>query len=249
MNTIFTDAPEVRAICLAAFPDYSGRKFSVDAFHGPRRIISMWSGGSRDTYALVNILTLQTIPIGQGIGDLDELPAGAALVQHTIFNGRDLGCRVHVHPENLTPLLGTGEPSLPVLQMIVLCATRCYKPSYAGRKNNRWYEANNYTGISIEDYEAAKESLISSGHLNKAGAITNKGRNTIGDTRMESLASELRESNSRPEIPADIPHAEHFTGEVNAPTPKLASAALALAHLETILCPASRSAALHLAAL
>ena len=103
-------------MALAAFPSYAGKKFGVAPFpsHG-KDLTSNWSGGSRDYFALISLSTLQTLPIpqngtpfdGKGSGGLvlSALPEGAALVEHTIFSGKDLGVTVYVNSADLAPLL------------------------------------------------------------------------------------------------------------------------------------------------
>lgn len=214
MPAIHTDAPEVIKIALAAFPDYTGRKFSVDTFTHPRRLISMWDGGSIDYFALVDIATCRTVELPQGIGELPALPLGTALVEQSIYRGKNLGCRIYVAPETLTPLLGDSPVELPWAQRVVLSATRGLKPSYNGIKNYRAHEARAATGISLADYEEAKTALIASKHLNKAGAITNAGRNAIGDVNLSSLAPAKHD---RFAVMMGDMGGERFTHEANSP--------------------------------
>lgn len=210
-TTIYSDAPEVRALCLAAFPDYKGRKFSVSQFHPGMSITSMWGGGSKNSYALVDIISCKVVPLPEGFGKLDALADGIALVEYCIFAGKHLGCRAYVRPENLTPLLGDATSSLPTSQRVVLIATRNYKSSCGGRKNIRLHNAVEYTGITAAEYDAAKAALVESGHLTKAGAITDKGRNAVGDA---SFPGDLRA-----ELDLERQGAEHFTHEVNLELP------------------------------
>lgn len=64
---------------------------------------------------------------------------------------------------------------------IVLVATRQYKSFYAGKKQYRFYQANCATGITIEEWTAAKNQCIDKKLLNKRGALTNKGKYHAGD--------------------------------------------------------------------
>jgi len=66
-------------------------------------------------------------------------------------------------------------------EKIVLATTRAYKNTYGGESNIRFREAHHETGISAENWEAAKKHLISRKLLTKAGAITNEGRNAISN--------------------------------------------------------------------
>lgn len=70
---------------------------------------------------------------------------------------------------------------------VVLAATRGLKASYGGVSNYRLSEARRLTGITPERWEAAKAECIRRGLLNRAGAITVKGRNAIGRTDLYIL--------------------------------------------------------------
>lgn len=198
MNPIYTDAPEVRKIALAAFPGYSGRKFVLMPDTGAaRHLHTYWDGGSKSDYALLELATLRKVQIHDpspspgapygGVAAFPGLRPGFVLVEHRISCGKDMGITIHVLPLNLTPLLGPPAPELPWEQRVVLCVTRCRKSSYGGIPNFRRHEAVRYTGITPAEYDTAKAALISSGHLSKQGGITDKGRNAIGDARLESL--------------------------------------------------------------
>jgi hypothetical protein len=111
-----SNLPEVKELCKAAFPNYRGRKFSVEPFNRPMRLDSCWEGGSRSFYVLLNMATKQQVPVpengtpysnGGRILQCSELPMNVALVEHCIFCGHDIGCRVYVRPENLAKLLPT----------------------------------------------------------------------------------------------------------------------------------------------
>lgn len=105
-------APEVVEVALRAFPDYHGRKFRVKPFSGPMTLISGWDGGSKDEYRVVPLVssargsvdvpTNGTFPTQNGGRTcmLSDLPEGFALVRHTYFCGRDIGCTVFVNPAN-----------------------------------------------------------------------------------------------------------------------------------------------------
>lgn len=136
-------APEVVSVARRGFPSYSGRKFKICAFRGPMSLASCWAGGSRDLYALVAVdgsasSARASVPQnGSGferIPDLElrDLPDGMALVEHTIFCGKDLGLTVYVAPENLASAL----PAPVVLSEDERAALRlvCSRTS-AGRKD------------------------------------------------------------------------------------------------------------------
>ena len=113
-----------------------------------------------------------------GILELSELPPGIVLVEHSIFCGRDTGITVHVRPDNLDQLKLPDAPQLTDDERVVLKATG-WKSSYAGIRNYRFVEARRTTGITRERYETAKTALIERKLFNRAGAITNAGRNAL----------------------------------------------------------------------
>lgn len=194
MNTIHTQAPEVRELAAIAFPGYRGKSYKVTAHQGNMRLDSCWSGGSRDYYVLVDMATKRTIPIpengtpfsnGGQIFTLENLPENIALVEHTIFCGKDIGITVYVHPDNLNRFALPAPIELTHAQKIVLAFTRERKSSYNGR--NRQEMAADEVGLPKLEWEQAKAELIALGHLKSNGSITDSGRNAIGDVRADSL--------------------------------------------------------------
>jgi len=79
------------------------------------------------------------------------------------------------------------KPALTWAQSVVLAATRGLKSSYAGIPNYRRHAAQREVGITIEEWETAKAECISKGFLNRAGAITDDGRNVIEWTQLYTL--------------------------------------------------------------
>lgn len=194
MNPIFTNDEKVKEIAKVGFPSYNGRIFKISKFEGPMELRSYWDGGSRDYYAIVDLRTMRTAEIpqgGSGHGDvpykITSLPEGMAVVEHTYFSGKDLGLTVFVGEENMNKLLPSGENELSWAEKVVLSATRSLKSSYAGIKDYRFREALRNTGITKKEWDEAKQSLISKKMLNAAGAITNDGRNAIGNTNLWAL--------------------------------------------------------------
>lgn len=194
MSTIHTDAPEVRKIAQAAFPDYTGRKFSVSPFSGPMRLDSCWEGGSRSYFVILNLDTMQHAPVpengtpfsnGGQILQCSELPLNMAVVEHRIFLGKDAGIAIMVNPANLNRLALPTAQELTAGERIVLSYTRSRKSSYNGR--NRQQMAFDDSGFPQAEWETAKASCIAKGLLNRAGAITDTGKNAIGWTDPDSL--------------------------------------------------------------
>jgi len=121
--------PEVARVIRAAFPAYRKQKFSIGPFY-PMRVNSEWSGGSRDYFAVVNLVTLERYEVtvghcyfdvaSHGIKNIDTevvtvdrvgnvtlnvLPEGFALVSCGIFCGKPGTAAVYVNPANLTKFL------------------------------------------------------------------------------------------------------------------------------------------------
>ncbi len=189
MTEYYIDKPDsfFMRIVNATFPSYNGKKFKISTAV-PHRLDSYWSGGSRDYFAFyclptTNIATVESNhPTFESDKPckLDELPRGMLLVKHCYFCGKDMGITVYANKEDLTGMLPKSTP-VTDNERIVLSYTSKYKSTYGGVKNLRFVEANRSTGVTEEDWNNAKASLIASKHLQKNGAITPKGRNAISN--------------------------------------------------------------------
>ena len=186
MTTIYLEPNQVPAFLRGA---YKGKQFSaqvcteieIDNHAG------YWDGGSRTTFEVVrhdgkrlSLCDTSQHPLFKRPGETSyKMVPGFVIVEHSIFCGRDMGLRFHVHPDDVVKMLPnmTQEESLSRDAKIVLYATGAFKSSYGGISNYRYHEARRETGISLERWEAAKAGLIEAGYLNKAGAITTKGKN------------------------------------------------------------------------
>ena len=183
---------EIKAMARKAFPSYKGRKFQLDNSGHAVDLQSAWNSGSRDYFVVLQLGTDNTKAIPQNGTMFDHVNVKATKVQpgfviaeHTYFMGKDLGITFHVHPETAVAFL--PEPvDLSRDERIVLAATSAYKASYNGH-NPRISEAQYCTGISAAQFETAKLALIDSGMLNKAGAITVRGRNATGNDKLDKL--------------------------------------------------------------
>lgn len=178
--------PEVKQLIKRAFPKFNGRRISVEMFRGPMSLASYWSGGYRDYYAVLPldparsnaVLTAPQngTPFDAGEMKLSALPEDCAVV--CLHAGPHESVTVYVNQANLTPMLA-APVELTGGERTVLSYTAKLKPSYAGISNYRFHEANRDTGIQPAEWEASKASLIAKGLLNKAGAITDNGRNAL----------------------------------------------------------------------
>lgn len=195
MRTLEIGKPDqvVKAIGQKCF-GYRGRRFRISTSI-PSEIRSYWDGGSKSSYAFYNLSSkeVKSVPTNHPMFDkgvpskVGVLPEGFALVEHNIFCGKDMGITIYVNEENMTKMVEQEQVELGRNEKIVLAATRSLKSSYGGVKNLRYVEAHRITGITTEEWEKAKASLIKLKLLNKAGAITANGRNAIGYTDLYKL--------------------------------------------------------------
>ena len=181
-----TLTPTVKGIIAAAFPTYKGRKVRISLEPGPIDVRSYWSGGSRDYFIFVSLANLAVFPIPAqsafdptlpGAGSV-EIPPGAVCVKHSIFCGKDLGITIHVRADSASGFL-PSKVDLTDNERTVLHYTSTLKSSYAGIPNLRFHEAHEDKGISLDNWNTAKATLINRKLLNKAGAITPTGRNAL----------------------------------------------------------------------
>lgn len=124
--------PEIKAVILAAFPNYRKKTASIDLFseYG-HSINSFWDGGSRDEYAVVELATGQkknlptsshpyfdlaahgvvnqeseaVVVDGRGNATLKILPEGFVLIQAGTFCGKPATARLYLNQANMPKLL------------------------------------------------------------------------------------------------------------------------------------------------
>ena len=196
MSDIYVKPEDVAQIIKATFPSYNGKKVRVTGAESVSFSNLEWSGGSRSLY---RACTIDGAPLGAAAhGHFDNpaegksvaIPPNCAVVQHIIFQGKDLGLQIYVRPADMPK--GLAAPlELSPYESLILYATRALKSSYNGQ--DRYTMAKNeYRAREIlkgaaypsrEQWEETKGALIAKGMLNKAGAITNEGRNAIAAIR------------------------------------------------------------------
>jgi len=111
---------------------------------------------------------------------------GFVIVEHSIFCGKDMGLTFYVNPADIVKLL-PAPVELTLAEEFVLTATRHYKSSYMGR--DRFEMAIDHPAdlgprfnellMNRAEWNIVKDDLIARKLLNRAGAITNAGRNAI----------------------------------------------------------------------
>ena len=101
----------IKKILSETFPEYTGRKFFADYSGRVTFIDTNWGGGTRNSYKAVNLENgkVQPLPVSAPWanpveGHSVEIPAGCAVVEHSIFCGQDSGITLHM-AENSVGLL------------------------------------------------------------------------------------------------------------------------------------------------
>jgi len=203
MESIYLDAKDIPN-CLRSIGGYSGRKFKVIVqetvtLGGSSTI---WQGGSKTTQYVVNLETGKHIrpnldatpkqgdPFGwiPNEGEL-KLQRNLAVVEHDIFCGSDMGLTFIIHPDN-APKFIPAKIDLSDREIVILVATSSLKSSYNGMDrfehiqrfgmglcNSKYRYLD--SSMSRLIWNQVKAGLIEKGLLNKAGAITPKGRNAV----------------------------------------------------------------------
>ena len=175
---------EARKLFRSAFPSYNGRKFQLRGVDGPVDLRSYWDGGSRDYYALVRFdgavldMPAQSAfdPAVPSAGAYN-IPEGVAVVEHSIFCGKDMGLTIIVPQSRLAAFLpAAAAPELTDRELSVLLLVRSYIP-----KCRREYAAAN--GIKAAEYDSIVASLKAKGMLAGNGGITPAGRNLTSNMR------------------------------------------------------------------
>ena len=168
----------IARIISATYPNYRGQKAQITTgeTYTPQ---GYWSGGSK-TYAVAyNLETGAVSPLSRATENpmngaahvTVEIPAGAAIVEHVLFQGKDLGIRIIVHPDNLAPFL-PAPTTLTERQLQILATVRSYISFY----RKEVFARNHVT-------QAEKDELQSLGYLTKQGGLTLNGKNAAHAAR------------------------------------------------------------------
>jgi hypothetical protein len=106
---------QAQPVLSKTFPDYKGRKFSVEFVNSVTFYDTNWSGGTRNKYAFLassgetatfNAPAPWSNPVE---GKTVELPENVIIAEHTIFCGKDLGITFYMHPANAPKWLSDGQ--------------------------------------------------------------------------------------------------------------------------------------------
>ena len=191
-DTIYLDANQIPASIRGGYSGKHFRAIVTDSVFIPADA-GLWSGGSRDTYRAVNLESGASRAASNDMASpwdssrrdqRVDLRDGLAIVKHVYFCGKDLGLTIYVNPTNAAALL-PAPVDLSPLARVVLKYTKERKASYNGRDRFDMMiddlRYNLVPGIDAaptrEQWNQEKAALIAGGFLNKAGAITTKGKN------------------------------------------------------------------------
>lgn len=112
MDTFKVRRADIRSILRATFPDYHGRKFTVDPSGRVTFSDLHWGGGTRNEYRAVMLYGLRVEPVPAGLpwesptdGLAVDIPRGVLVVEHSYHCGVDCGIRVHCNPLDLRQML------------------------------------------------------------------------------------------------------------------------------------------------
>lgn len=184
---------------IARIVGFKGKSATLRVFVGPMSLNSYWSEGHKDVYTVINLTDFRTIDLGDNHPwyhanerEAERLPNGGAVVNHEFCRG-GRALTIYVNAESLARLLPMAEP-LTWAEKVVLCYTRSLKSSYGGVTNLRFVEAARECRITSERWEEAKTALKTRKLLNKAGALTTKGRNAAADLNQWTLRKEAADA-------------------------------------------------------
>ena len=167
---------------------YTGKKFQAvpqETVTVPRDA-GLWSGGTRDTFTVMELATGRvadasdniTSPWNEARQDrLIPLKSGYAVVKHSFFCGNDMGLTFYVHPDDIVKLLpDTAALGLTDIELKFLAVMRGIKSGYRAEYFSRMK-------LNQTDIDGYKAKFTAMGLLNKAGAITVKGKNACENIR------------------------------------------------------------------
>jgi hypothetical protein len=179
-NTIYLSPEQIPAHLTHG---YTGKKFKAVICETATipSDAGLWSGGSRSTYRMVKLSDgANFAPVNHNSSPWNgerreinvQLPPGVALVEHSIFCGKDSGLTFYINPADapayLPAAVSISDNARKALGVI------------CGLKSA--YRAEEYArlGMNAADIATAKAELLAAGLITTQGAVTPKGRNARG---------------------------------------------------------------------
>ena len=184
MKTTYLSGNEPGVKELGQAVGYTGRKYAFQAVGEVRVKSTYWDGGSRSTWTAVKLSTRQVVPLPKfdppqfgGPQSIPPIPLeqDMAIIEHSIFCGKDMGLTIYIHPSDAPRMI--IEPDSATDDEKIVLAHKGLKNSYGGQKNIQYTEANLRYKITQDRWDVATLSLKARKLLTKVGAITPSGRN------------------------------------------------------------------------
>lgn len=181
------NAEGIGPVVAKCFPE-NRKDIKVETFKGPKNVNSYWDEGSKSVYFLINLVTMEELPLptshpvfdrkpnGERMGNLElnELPENVALVEGGWFCGKPSTVYVYLRPENFTKFI-PGKVELPPRELSALNAI-------AGLKGGK-YRQEEFDRRGLGAYNSdnplikalAEKGLVK---ITKVGiSVTTEGRN------------------------------------------------------------------------
>ena len=105
---------QVKPILEKTFPDYKGRKYSIEFVPTVTFYDTNWGGGTRNVYRFVRsdgAVGCMNIPapwINVIEGRTVDIPVDVLVVKHAVFCGQDLGITIYANPVHMPKWLPEG---------------------------------------------------------------------------------------------------------------------------------------------
>lgn len=103
-----------------AFPEYKGRKWNVKITDTVSFYDTYWSGGTKNDYRAVSLRNGEVAdPLSGAFGmwyapkePKVKLPYGVVVVEHSFFQGKDVGITIHVRRDDLAMALPSASKNI-----------------------------------------------------------------------------------------------------------------------------------------
>jgi len=159
----------VKQILNATFPDYKGRAFKLNVVDETRSfsLNSMWDGGSRDYYAIIELATMKAVNISEMVGNYRRpdqrisLREGFALVERSYFCGKDMGLTIYILTNNAAKMIPSPVEVTEIERKVLNHGRRMKAES----------------GLSSQAWDMTENALMVKGLLTRSGVLTLAGKN------------------------------------------------------------------------
>lgn len=118
---MFVDRKDLTIDRICRTLGYAGRKIKLNVTDKVTMLNTYWDGGSRSTYSAMNLATMTMVDLpkfnppqfgGPSSPPEIELTDNLAVIEHSVFCGKDSGLTISVSAQNAAPLLPKGNVEL-----------------------------------------------------------------------------------------------------------------------------------------